>query len=1222
MYGIETFHAYDHLQRPIKTNRLGVTSETVRNGLTTETHRYAETVAASLSPTLAGTTATLISKSVSNLAATLNESWTPDPTSTTPGALIKSSSTATTYQPDAGLSTRTVTTTVDGFTQTTDSYLDGKTHKTTGDLSPATKYHYSVNTEGQLHARAYLDGTAHREITATQTDWAGRTIASASLPTLTSLITAHLALTTNEYNSSGQMVKSTDPDGVVTLMAYNALGEQTVTAIDLNQNGAIDYGIDTVTGSEQNYLASYAFTGSITAPAIHSISKVWQPGAAANAPTITSQSYRSPNGLIAASTQLGVANPSRQQTTLSGNGNWTTTSTAPDNTQQVQTYTAGKLTSSSTLLTDHSTQLTSTSFGYDALNRQTTTTDARTGTTTTSYLSTTADIVASVTDPGSRVTAFTYDTRGRRTKTTLPDSTETITAYFPDSNVAETSGSQTYRTTYTYDYADRQLTMTTYGTVTATTTWNYDAQRGWLTEKNYHGETGNGPGNTADYTYTAAGRLLTRAWERGVTTTYTYDNGGRLTYTDYSDTTPDVTITYDCLGRTVSQTNGLATTAYSYDTSTLALDQETITINLPGHSAFSRVIDHKQDTLQRNEGYLLKNGTTIEQNVTYGYSSTNGRFGSVSDGTNAFTYGYTVNSNLIATVQGPAHQVTNAYETTRDVLLTKSNTRVSDSSVISSIGYTVNNIGQRTNATRSGAATNSTAWAYDSLGQVISADDSNNDANRSYAYDGIGNRVSSSAGVSPASSTAYTVNALNQYSSLVTDNTITNNPSYDNDGNATAYPVPAYPSANSTLAWDAENRMISATVNSVTTNYYYDSQSRRIASTAGGVTTLYLYQGWNCIAEYTGSVAVPAALVRTNLWGPDLSQSMQGAGGVGGLLSITDHGSPITSHFPIYDGNGNITEYINSSASVVAHYEYDPFGNTTVASGDKSDDFAYRFSTKPIDKATGLYYYGYRWYDPYTGRWPSRDPIEESGGLNLYGFVGNEGVSKFDILGNRIVEIEYNAFIPRSVGYWVPHIQRTPQLDNLKVSWFKDPEPTISWNTWTLVATDNRSEFGGSRMGSSRISTKLVFDTSDVGSFGSTKRPDVTIGASHAMRWSLKGYVPFSLKSKQGEWAWSKGPYSWDVDISTSYIAWGVEAAYPFSMFAPNIDLEISILLCYDKVKDELLVVAGGEHNGFPAYEMTIDGKVVHGYKPVDKGPTLWNLAIQTKSWGTYLGYH
>jgi uncharacterized protein RhaS with RHS repeats len=44
-------------------------------------------------------------------------------------------------------------------------------------------------------------------------------------------------------------------------------------------------------------------------------------------------------------------------------------------------------------------------------------------------------------------------------------------------------------------------------------------------------------------------------------------------------------------------------------------------------------------------------------------------------------------------------------------------------------------------------------------------------------------------------------------------------------------------------------------------------------------------------------------------------------------------------------------------------------------------------------------YYGYRYYDPKTGRWPSRDPIEEEGGVNLYGFVGNDGVNQTDILG-------------------------------------------------------------------------------------------------------------------------------------------------------------------------------------------------------------------------------
>jgi RHS repeat-associated protein len=54
---------------------------------------------------------------------------------------------------------------------------------------------------------------------------------------------------------------------------------------------------------------------------------------------------------------------------------------------------------------------------------------------------------------------------------------------------------------------------------------------------------------------------------------------------------------------------------------------------------------------------------------------------------------------------------------------------------------------------------------------------------------------------------------------------------------------------------------------------------------------------------------------------------------------------------------------------------------------------------EPTAKTVGVTYYGYRYYDPVTGRWPSRDPIEEQGGINLYGFVGNNGVNKLDLFG-------------------------------------------------------------------------------------------------------------------------------------------------------------------------------------------------------------------------------
>jgi len=147
--------------------------------------------------------------------------------------------------------------------------------------------------------------------------------------------------------------------------------------------------------------------------------------------------------------------------------------------------------------------------------------------------------------------------------------------------------------------------------------------------------------------------------------------------------------------------------------------------------------------------------------------------------------------------------------------------------------------------------------------------------------------------------------------------------------------------------------------------------------------------------EYTGTT-----LKKTYTWGSDLSGSLQGAGGVGGLLAVTDQvaaGKP--SYFPTFDGNGNVSEYLTSAGATVAHYEYDPFGRSTSSTGTLASSFAHRFSTKPVDGPTGLYYYGYRFYDPATGRWPSRDPIEEWGGVNLYGFALNRSLSVIDRLG-------------------------------------------------------------------------------------------------------------------------------------------------------------------------------------------------------------------------------
>jgi RHS repeat-associated protein len=62
--------------------------------------------------------------------------------------------------------------------------------------------------------------------------------------------------------------------------------------------------------------------------------------------------------------------------------------------------------------------------------------------------------------------------------------------------------------------------------------------------------------------------------------------------------------------------------------------------------------------------------------------------------------------------------------------------------------------------------------------------------------------------------------------------------------------------------------------------------------------------------------------------------------------------------------------------------------------------YAVRLKTARIQRLRPcVAFYGYRYYDPVTGRWPSRDPIGEEGGVNLYAFVGNNGVNHWDYLG-------------------------------------------------------------------------------------------------------------------------------------------------------------------------------------------------------------------------------
>jgi RHS repeat-associated protein len=140
--------------------------------------------------------------------------------------------------------------------------------------------------------------------------------------------------------------------------------------------------------------------------------------------------------------------------------------------------------------------------------------------------------------------------------------------------------------------------------------------------------------------------------------------------------------------------------------------------------------------------------------------------------------------------------------------------------------------------------------------------------------------------------------------------------------------------------------------------------------------------------------------LRSYVWGLDLSGSSQGAGGVGGLLCINALSPLASSLFPVYDGNGNIMALVDSATgTTAANYEYGPFGEPLKATGSAATANPFRFSTKYTDSETGLLYYGYRYYSTSLRRWISQDPIEERGGVNLYGFVENTPVNYMDYLG-------------------------------------------------------------------------------------------------------------------------------------------------------------------------------------------------------------------------------
>jgi RHS repeat-associated protein len=226
-----------------------------------------------------------------------------------------------------------------------------------------------------------------------------------------------------------------------------------------------------------------------------------------------------------------------------------------------------------------------------------------------------------------------------------------------------------------------------------------------------------------------------------------------------------------------------------------------------------------------------------------------------------------------------------------------------------------------------------------------------------------------------------------------------------------------------TFAWDNENELIQVLVsNQWLSQFSYDGKMRRRIrheytwQSGQWVQTnavYYVYDGNEVIQERAANNTPTTTYTR----GLDLSSSLEGAGGIGGLLAMTLNSAlgPTSSNSYYYhsDGNGNVTMLLNGSQYIVAKYLYDAFGNVLSAAGSMAAQNLYRFSSKEAHVNSGLVYYLYRYYDPNLQRWLNRDPIDEKGfellsqtgssivaaASTYFVFVDNDSIDHYDSFG-------------------------------------------------------------------------------------------------------------------------------------------------------------------------------------------------------------------------------
>ena len=218
---------------------------------------------------------------------------------------------------------------------------------------------------------------------------------------------------------------------------------------------------------------------------------------------------------------------------------------------------------------------------------------------------------------------------------------------------------------------------------------------------------------------------------------------------------------------------------------------------------------------------------------------------------------------------------------------------------------------------------------------------------------------------------------------------------YDANGNCTGY---TSASGNVSYEWDAEDRLVGINNGPLRSEFTYDGFGRRVQAVEknnGTVTStkVFAWSGKELVSERQDSEFMTKYFYPEGMY---IYHSQTKTTLPDGTVVIS---GPVwyESYYYTRDHLGSIREMTDDTGAIRARYDYDPYGRRSanlVTSNPVEADFGY--TGHYYHAPSGLHLALYRVYDADTGRWINRDPIQERGGLNLYEYVGNNPLTRFD----------------------------------------------------------------------------------------------------------------------------------------------------------------------------------------------------------------------------------